>query len=57
VSLEERKEFVRAFVSRVTIHPDKGQLTLEMKKLPVARRFPRPGVSSVELVAGAGFPR
>ncbi len=54
-SLEERKEFVHAFIARVTIHPDEKEVTLEMKELPVAS-VPQPGVSSVELVAGARFP-
>ncbi len=51
-SLEERKEFVRAFLAGVTVHPDDERLEVQMRKIP-ATVLPKPGSSSVGLVAGA----
>jgi hypothetical protein len=34
-SLEERKQFVNAFISRVTVQPDERRLDLEVRTLPV----------------------
>jgi hypothetical protein len=53
-SLEERKEFVRAFVGGVTIVPTEGRLELQMRRLPAVLAL-RPGNSAFGLVAGAGF--
>ena len=50
-SLEERKEFIRAFVEGITVHPDALHLEVQMRKIPALG----PGFPSVELVAGAGF--
>ena len=51
-SLEERKEFVRAFIASVTVHPGDERLEVQMRKIP-ASVLPKPGNSSVGLVAGA----
>ncbi len=53
-SLEERKEFVRAFIDGITVMPDERRLDVRMKKLPT-RGVPLPGAASVGMVAGAGF--
>ena len=53
-SLEERKEFVRAFVDGVKVMPEVARLELEMRKFP-AVGLPRPANSTCELVAGARF--
>ena len=53
-NLEEKKEFVRAFVHRITVRPDEERLDIQMLKLP-AGCLPQPGVVSVGVVAGAGF--
>ena len=53
-SLEERKEFVRAFIAGATVHPDEERLEVQMRKIP-ASVWPKPGYSSVGMVAGAGF--
>jgi hypothetical protein len=53
-SLEERKEFMHAFVAGITVHPDEERLDVLMRKIP-AMALPRPGDSSVGMVAGAGF--
>jgi hypothetical protein len=50
-NIEGRKEFVRAFISGITVRPDKGVLDLQMKKLPVLGT----GDFTCEMVAGAGF--
>ena len=55
-SLEERKEFIRAFIAGITVHPDEQRLEVQMRKLP-ATALPKPGDSSVGVVAGAGFER
>jgi site-specific DNA recombinase len=52
-SLEERKEFIRAFVTGITVHPEQRRLEVRIRKIPAAL-LPQPG-SSVGLVAGAGF--
>jgi hypothetical protein len=49
-SLEERKQFVNAFISRVTVQPDERRLDLEVRTLPVL--YPN---SSVGVVAGARY--
>ncbi len=53
-SLEERKEFVRAFVAGVMVYPDEERLEVQMRKIP-ASVLPKLGFSSVGVVAGAGF--
>ena len=53
-SLEERKEFVRAFVAGVAVVPNEARLELLMHRLP-ATGLPRPGNSTCGMVAGAGF--
>ncbi|MBZ5639079.1 MAG: zinc ribbon domain-containing protein [Acidobacteriia bacterium] len=53
-SLEERKEFVRAFVGGVKVMPEEARLELEMRRFP-AVALPRPGNSACQVVAGAGF--
>ena len=53
-SLEERKEFMHAFVAGITVHPDEERLDVLMRKIP-AMALPQPGDSSVGMVAGAGF--
>ncbi len=52
-SLEERKEFVRALIAGVTVHPDGRRLEVRIRKIPAAL-LPQPG-SSVGLVAEARF--
>ena len=52
--LEERKEFIRAFVQGLVIDPDKGKGVLHI------RRFPAPGAmgirdASQQFVAGARY--
>ena len=49
-NLEERKEFIRAFVTGITVRPDEARLDLVVNQLPVLNANP-----SVGLVAGAGF--
>jgi hypothetical protein len=49
-NLEERKEFVRAFISSVTVRPDEARLDLMVSQLPVLNAN-----SSVGLVAGARY--
>ena len=53
-SLEERKEFVRAFVGGVTVMPGEARLELQMRRFP-ATALPRPANSTCRMVAGAGF--
>ena len=53
-SLEERKEFIRAFIAGLTVHPDDRHLDIQMRKIP-AGVLAQPGNSSVGLVAGTGF--
>ena len=53
-SLEERKEFVRTFIAGVKVYPDEERLEVQMRKIP-ASVLPKPGNSSVGVVAGAGF--
>ena len=55
-SLEERKEFVRAFIERVTVKPDESRLVVYMKELPTTAKA-WPGAVSVGVVAGARFRR
>ncbi len=50
-SLEERKEFIRAFVAGVTVVPEKAQLDLRVRQLPAVL----PRNSSVGVVAGARY--
>jgi hypothetical protein len=49
-SLEERKEFVRAFISGITVRPDEARLDLVVSQLPSLNAN-----SSVGLVAGARY--
>jgi hypothetical protein len=51
--LEERKEFIRAFVTGVTVLPDEKRLEVRVRKIPASVSL-KPG-SSVEVVAGARF--
>ncbi len=53
-SLEERKEFVRAFVGGVSVVPTDCRLELSMHKIPAIEQL-LPGNSTCGLVAGAGF--
>jgi hypothetical protein len=48
---EERKEFVRAFVEGITIHPDEPRIEARIRRLPALGKEN----STCELVAGAGF--
>ncbi|MEE8191840.1 MAG: hypothetical protein V3T74_03790, partial [Gemmatimonadales bacterium] len=50
-SLEERKEFIRAFVAGVTIVPEAARIDLRIRQLPAVW----PENSSVGVVAGARF--
>jgi DNA invertase Pin-like site-specific DNA recombinase len=50
-SLEERKEFVHAFIGGVTVRPDEARLDIQVKAIPVLGT----ANSSVGVVAGAGF--
>jgi len=50
-SLEEKKEFLRAFVGRIKIFPGKGRGTVEYFKIPDLARL-LAGKSSFNLVAG-----
>ena len=49
-NLEERKEFVRAFISGVTVRPDEARLDLVVSQLPSLNAN-----SSLGLVAGARY--
>jgi hypothetical protein len=49
-NLEERKEFVRAFITGVTVRPDEARLDLVVNQLPSLNAN-----SSVGLVAGARY--
>ena len=51
-SPEERRGFVRAFIAGVKVSPDEERLEVQMRKIP-ASVVPKPGLSSVGLVAGA----
>ncbi len=53
-SLEERKEFMHAFIAGLTVHPDEQRLDIQMRKIPAAV-LPQPGNSSVGVVAGARY--
>ncbi len=48
--LEERKQFVHAFIAGVTVRPDEARLDLQVRALPVLN-----GDSSVRMVAGARY--
>ena len=50
-SLEERKEFIRAFIAGVTVVPEKLRLDLQIRELPAVL----PGDSTCEMVAGARY--
>jgi len=52
--LEEKKEFLRAFVGRIRIYPGKGRGTVEYYKIPDLERLPV-GKSSFKLVAGVRY--
>jgi hypothetical protein len=54
-SLEEKKEFVRGFVERITVRPDEERLDIQMRKLP-AGCLPQPGVVSVGVIDGMRRP-
>jgi hypothetical protein len=54
VSLEIRKEFVRAFVGGVSVVPDEARLELRMRTLPTVGAR-QPANSTCGLVAGARF--
>jgi DNA invertase Pin-like site-specific DNA recombinase len=53
-SLEDRKEFVRAFVGGVSVVPGEARLDVRMRTLPAVGVL-RPENSTCGLVAGAGF--
>ncbi len=48
--LEERKQFVHAFIAGVTVQPDEARLDLQVRPLPILN-----GDSSVRMVAGARY--
>jgi len=50
-TIEDRKEFVRAFVAGITVLPDEPCIELQMRKIPAGL----PGLSTCELVAGARY--
>ncbi len=50
-TLEERKQFVRAFVTGVTVLPDAAEIEVQIRKFPVLGT----GNSACQMVAGAGF--
>ena len=50
-NLEERKEFVRAFIAGVTVVPEKARLDLQVRTFPAVLDAD----STCEMVAGAGF--
>jgi hypothetical protein len=50
-TLEERKEFVRAFVVGVTVQPEEIRLDLQIRKIPTLA----PGKSTCGMVAGARY--
>ena len=50
-SLEEREEFVRAFIAGMKVYPDDELLVVQIRKVPTTV-MPQPGNSSVELVEG-----
>jgi hypothetical protein len=49
--LEDRKEFVRAFIGGVTVHPDTAVVDARMRQLPALGT----ANSTCQLVAGARF--
>ena len=53
-SMEDRKEFVRAFVGGVSVVPAEARLDVQMRTLPAAGSL-LPANSTCGLVAGAGF--
>jgi DNA invertase Pin-like site-specific DNA recombinase len=53
-SLEDRKEFVRAFVGGVSVIPGEARIDVQMRTLPAVGSL-RPANSACGLVAGAGF--
>jgi hypothetical protein len=52
--LEKKKAFVHDFIDGITVFPDERRLEVRIRKIP-ASLVPRPGYSSVRLVAGAGL--
>jgi hypothetical protein len=50
-TIEERTEFVRAFVAGVTVQPDDVRLDVQMRQIPVLGT----GNSACEMVAGARY--
>jgi len=53
-SLEDRKEFVRAFVAGVSVVPDEARLDVQMRTLPAVGSL-LPANSTCGLVAGARY--
>jgi DNA invertase Pin-like site-specific DNA recombinase len=53
-SLEDRKEFVRAFVAGVSVVPGDARLDVQMRTLPALDTL-RPGNSTCRMVAGARY--
>jgi hypothetical protein len=49
--IEERKEFVRAFIEGIVVQPDKLRLDLQIRKIPALE----PGNSTCLMVAGARY--
>lgn len=49
-SLEERKEFIRAFITEVTVRPAEARLDVVVRRIPSVLKNPSLGV-----VAGARF--
>ncbi len=52
-NIEERKEFIRAFVAGIKIVPEKLRLDLQIRKIPAT--LPQPGNSTCLMVAGARY--
>jgi hypothetical protein len=51
-NLEDRKEFVRAFVGGVNVIPGEARLDIQMRTLPAVGTL-QPGDSACRMVAGA----
>ncbi len=51
-SLEEKKDFIRAFIHSITVRPAGQRLDIQMQELP-AGCLPQPGLVSVGVVARA----
>ena len=52
--MEDRKEFIRAFVAGVSVVPGDARLDVQMRTLPALGAL-RPGNSACRMVAGARY--